>query len=181
MKLIFSVIIAILLVVLFEGCCPSSEITTITITERDTVFIPNPIIDSVSATDNGGIDLLYDFIYALQRENDSLMGVPARIEYRNSNPLNYEATGFKVNKGDSVFVTFRYKGGSKSFFWKVIPAKIHATLNDTDTHSVKQYEPTFFERLWTNIKNFILVFSLFANVILVLFILISKVKIPFID
>ena len=68
-------IIFLLLGIILYGCCPSIDSTSrTTITIRDTVYLPNPILDSMLTSNAEFLEWYYSEVGALRAENDRLMG-----------------------------------------------------------------------------------------------------------
>lgn len=149
-------ITAILIAILFSGCCPEiTEVQRTTTTQRDTTITPPPVEGGGEDQDPEFWNALYGELNRLYSENDSLRGLkPDTVkvtEYLKSKPFVGKWEIFKVTpSGDSVWITFRLKNATGEFDYKVVAAPIKATLTDTETTKIQEKQPTW----WDNIRAY---------------------------
>lgn len=156
-------ITAILIAILFSGCCPSvTESITSNTTYRDTTFTPPPIEGQGEEYDPEFWNAIYGELERLSLENDSLRGLPPDtvkvLEQLQAKPFRGRWEIFKVTpNGDSVWVTFRLKNGNGTFDYRVIGAPVKAKIPETNTVKVQEKQPTWYEKIWADFENVFLV------------------------
>ena len=154
--------IIILVLFYFGGCCHSKDILTSFTTERDTSIQPSVVHDSILVFNEDYGQELNDQINQLYQEIERLQGrKPDTVlitKFLNGQSFKHQWSGFKVTqRGDSIWVTFKYDNGNGTFTFKEIPVKINVTITDTHTTAIKQYDPTWYEKLWNDFKDVILI------------------------
>lgn len=155
-----------LAIALLAGCCPTvTESITSNTTYRDTVFIPQPVDGSGISVDPEYWEAVNAELIRLYSENDSLRGrVPdtAKIkEYIKAKPFSGKWDLVKVTpSGDSVYIVFKLKNADGTFEYRFVAAPIKAKLADTNTLKVQEKKPEWYETLWADFKDVILVILL---------------------
>lgn len=154
---------AILLAIFFSACCPEiQEVEKTKIVYRDTLLTGPPIEGSGVSVDPEYWDLINAELFRLYSENDSLKGLPPDTvkikEAISGKTFKGKWEIFKVTpSGDSVWVTFRLKNAEGKFDYRVVAAPIKAKLTDTETTKIQEKQPAWYEKIWSDFKDVILV------------------------
>ncbi len=173
-KSLFSTKTIILVIVgslILMSCSSVKETTTTTTTQRDSTVAP-PVIDGTVDADNennafqewayGTINYQRGLIDSLRRQTGDTVYLDAKLPPLK--PFIYEAEGSTVTQnGDSVKVSFKKESNKKGqFTFKIVPAKVTVTINDTHTTETKEYQPPWYEKVWNKFKVFISVLIAFG-------------------
>jgi len=171
MKTILLSALFIFCLLYLTGCGSTKETITTTTTQRDSTVAP-PVIDGTVDADNddtafqewayGTINYQRGLIDSLRRETGDTVYLDAKLPPLK--PFIYEAQGSTVTQnGDSVKVSFKKEANKKGqFTFKVVPAKVTITINDTHTTETKEYQPPWYVKLWERFKVFISVIIAFC-------------------
>jgi hypothetical protein len=176
-------IITITILLFFIGCCPSKETSYSNTTYTDSTLSPNTINDTLNTFDdelNFQFQQLYNIISLQQYMIDSLQSLsPEIITIKSetilpSKPLRFKWHATKITqRGDSIWVEFRYDKGNGKFDIKIVPAKLNILVPHTETTNTVQYEEPWYSSIWNGFKDFILGGIIF---ILIIFLTIQKIK-----
>lgn len=169
MKKVFFIVV--LGAIILSSCCSVKETISSRITSRDTTFYLPAIAETLTVADaefniwaDNTINALWTEIDSLQNVIYNLSGVdvPANKRTKPRLPRGEWKVDFITKRGDSIWVTFVLKNGDGTFTYREVPGVVKVRVNDTQTDTTKEKELAWYEKIWRDFKDFILVGLIFV-------------------